>query len=490
MDAVSTPGHVTMERDSPPIASRATPSARASSLQHPAGFLAPRFNLGSWLHAMHSAYCYVFMAIWALLSDGAAMAWRWPAILLSQPNESEPRRARTFDLVLLGHLLARRLKREGVCLPASEFARIWTDRVVPGAVPRGCTWQLGMTAVVTGLTSGYGRQFNGTVGRISSDTQDGRVTLIVKGPQGIISGGIPEGNLKAVTGSIDVLAAWQRLPIESRSQAPAVQAPQPRPTPAVHDAIAQFKKAKVEALVLAGANLADVDAKGRTALHVALDSLEEEAPEEEDEEEGAEDAAVGGGRGLALRPLLQLPMALARALLHYSVGAPSPASRADWLALVQWVLHHQADLNVRDEHERAPIHIAVMAGLHDVVRSLLEAGADPTLRCKGGSTLRHAAIRGDAKMIELLLLKQAPGSRLPSQASADYTDGFVNGKDKNGWTPLGLAARGGYVTAVERLLEGGADPAASLLDGKTALEIARLNKKEAVVSLLVSAAHS
>jgi len=270
-----------MERDSPPIASRASTSARASGLQRSAGFLAPRFNLGSWLHAMHSAYCYVFMAIWALLSDGAAMAWRWPAILLSQPNESEPRSARTFDLVLLGHLLARRLKREGVCLPASEFARIWTDRVVPVAVPSGCTWQLGMTAVVTGLTSGYGRQFNGTVGRISSDMQDGRVTLIVKGPQGIISGGIPEGNLKAVTGSIDVLAAWQRLPIESRSQAPAVQAPQPRPTPAVHDAIAQCKRRKIEALVLAGANLADVDAKGRTALHVALDSLEEEAPEEE-----------------------------------------------------------------------------------------------------------------------------------------------------------------------------------------------------------------
>jgi ankyrin repeat protein len=59
---------------------------------------------------------------------------------------------------------------------------------------------------------------------------------------------------------------------------------------------------------------------------------------------------------------------------------------------------------------------------------------------------------------------------------------------RGGWTALGLASRAGHVAIVEALLEGGADPAAVVVNGKTALDIARLNQKGAIVALLESTA--
>ena len=61
---------------------------------------------------------------------------------------------------------------------------------------------------------------------------------------------------------------------------------------------------------------------------------------------------------------------------------------------------------------------------------------------------------------------------------------FVNGMGRDGWSALGLAARAGDVIIVKALLDAGADRAATMKNGKTALELARLNKKSAVVKLL------
>ena len=83
---------------------------------------------------------------------------------------SEPSRARALDLALLGQLLASRLADPtdgGKTGQAACFARLWARRIVPLAIGEGCTWQLGMTAMIHGLTSPAGRLFNGRVGRIS-----------------------------------------------------------------------------------------------------------------------------------------------------------------------------------------------------------------------------------------------------------------------------------------------------------------------------------
>ena len=146
-----------------------------------------------------------------------------------------------------------------------------------------------------------------------------------------------------------------------------------------------------------------------------------------------------------------------------------------------------ADLDARDAQDRAPVHIAVQAGAHDAVRSLVAAGADPTLACsKGGNTLRQATVDGDATMVAILLAAAAKPERAAGYALALHE--FTNSVFKDGWTALGLAARGGKAAVAQALLAGGADPAAVIkANGKTALEIARVNKKSSVAELLEAA---
>ena len=52
-------------------------------------------------------------------------------------------------------------------------------------------------------------------------------------------------------------------------------------------------------------------------------------------------------------------------------------------AAVQWLLDHGADPNARWSHwdaEVTPLHLAVLGNHAEVVRSLLQAGADPRIR--------------------------------------------------------------------------------------------------------------
>ena len=134
--------------------------------------------------------------------------------------------------------------------------------------------------------------------------------------------------------------------------------------------------------------------------------------------------------------------------------------------------------------ERTPLHVAVRSGLGElaleVARSLIDAGADPALLCKGRSTLHEAAIQREAPMAAMLLA--AAKSAQPSE----YLD-YINCIGRDGWSALGLAARAGDAAVVGALIDAGADSSVVMPTGKTALEIARLNKKGAgVVKLLES----
>ena len=54
---------------------------------------------------------------------------------------------------------------------------------------------------------------------------------------------------------------------------------------------------------------------------------------------------------------------------------------------------------------------------------------------------------------------------------------------KGGFTPLAAAARAGALKAIPLLLEAGADPDAPTASGKSARQLAVINKKTAVVEL-------
>ena len=418
---------------------------------------------------------------------------------------SEPSRARALDLALLGQLLAARLAHDddgGTPKRGAGFARLWAQRIVPLAIDEGCEWQLGMTAMIQGLTSPAGSAFNGKVGRISerlpgATPSDSRWELLVEGPQGVGSVNVRPANLRAPSSVAAVLAVWRLVPNRSQESPAALRLAE------LHAAVTDGEQHTVQALLLGGGvGLSASDAKGRTALHVALERLaqaaEEEAAEEAEEETEAEvEAAADGAQG---------PPSVVTADVQADLAQAQAELQAKLMAMVGWLLDradivqglphcpnpNHVDVNARDLHGRTPIYIAARAGLHDVARRLLAAHADPTLGPAGRPPLHEATARGDAALVKLILAGAAPNTAEAGEWSASHAKNArlkcVNGAGRGGWTALGLASRAGHVACVEALLEGGADPAAVVVNGKTALDIARLNQKGAIVALLESIA--
>lgn len=107
----------------------------------------------------------------------------------------------------------------------------------------------------------------------------------------------------------------------------------------------------------------------------------------------------------------------------------------------------------------------------------MAAGANPNLAnndmAEGATCLTLAAGMGRPKLLRLLL------------SSSKLDSGAVNAAEaEQGFTPLMLAARRGSAECVELLLKAGADAAAVNRQGKTALDIAQVNKRAAVVEAL------
>ncbi|TPX16523.1 uncharacterized protein E0L32_003817 [Thyridium curvatum] len=128
------------------------------------------------------------------------------------------------------------------------------------------------------------------------------------------------------------------------------------------------------------------------------------------------------------------------------------------------------ELEVPTQSGSTPLIGACESGSIDVVKLLLEHGADITRRNKLGNTpLGTAASRGDVEIVRLLL---DVGAERNPQLNI-------------GWTPLLQAARGGHHQVVEVLLQRGADPSAITFTGQTALHIAVLNGKLEVVKTLL-----
>ena len=194
----------------------------------------------------------------------------------------------------------------------------------------------------------------------------------------------------------------------------------------------------------ANGELAELDVEHMTMLHIALERL---VPDVEDEDD---DDADGPGPPI------------------------SEAARTEAIRMITTLLARGADVNARDADARAPIHQAVGAGLHDVAKLLLEAGANPSLGSKGigmTNTVLHQAVQlGDDEMVRLLL--------------RSYPQLEVDAAGQNGLTPLCLAARSNREACARALVEAGADPkAVTKFMGKSALDIARANDRAALVKL-------
>ena len=101
-----------------------------------------------------------------------------------------------------------------------------------------------------------------------------------------------------------------------------------------------------------------------------------------------------------------------------------------------------ADVNEKGKVS-GPLSCAVCWGRTDVVKVLIDNGADVNAKDDSGDTPLHwAAFTGARKITRMLIA-----------AGAD-----VNAKDSEGWTPLHMAALHGQGRIVRMLLAAGADP--------------------------------
>ena len=122
--------------------------------------------------------------------------------------------------------------------------------------------------------------------------------------------------------------------------------------------------------------------------------------------------------------------------------------------VVRVLLEHGADVEAQNEDKLTPLHRASRSGRGQVVRVLLEQGADAAAFDRNRMTPLHWASFGGYVEVTRTLLERSKD---------------VAARDKNGWTPLHWAAFEGRVEVVRILLKRGVDATVRDKAGRTPL---------------------
>jgi ankyrin repeat protein len=120
------------------------------------------------------------------------------------------------------------------------------------------------------------------------------------------------------------------------------------------------------------------------------------------------------------------------------------------------------------------LHFAAFFGRYEAAALLIERGAEVDAFGRGwmtGTAMHSAVSRLQSDVVRILL-----------EAGAN-----PNVRQSAGWTPLHAAAMNGDVTSVELLLASGADPTATNDEGRSVIDLATEKGDEATVDLIRSA---
>jgi ankyrin repeat protein len=154
----------------------------------------------------------------------------------------------------------------------------------------------------------------------------------------------------------------------------------------------------------------------------------------------------------------------ALATLVFYAGAITLNLREGNVRMALDALRRGARTDTRDWRGQSPLHLAVSAGLPEMVRALLEAGAAVAARDEKGATPLHA--------VPPVETPGGPQRQIFELLAAGGAD--LNARDAAGRTPLAAFAANCFAeTAVEWLLSRGADPEVADAEGVTALGAAR-----------------
>lgn len=149
--------------------------------------------------------------------------------------------------------------------------------------------------------------------------------------------------------------------------------------------------------------------------------------------------------------LFKAKLTAADACADFHVSAPSWMHfRSDTTRRFITLLHGACSVY----RSRAKSKVTRAAGVLDIIRVLLAAGADPNVRCEVPAYSQFGA------MPPLFIAPSAAIARMLIEASADVNAVVTNKRDDGeeySWTALGVATEKGYDDVVNVLLDNGAE---------------------------------
>ena len=224
-----------------------------------------------------------------------------------------------------------------------------------------------------------------------------------------------------------------------------------------------------------------------------------------DPNSGGWDASIGGPLQEDVAVVALLLDAGADIHAHDEKGGTAlmSAAKRGHLPVVELLLERGATVDASDEGGHTALHWAAIRGDYpEMVRRLIDAGADVSRQSKNGTALTAAAMMGHLATVNVLLAAGADVStpeRILKATALSLASSFghsavvrvliaagadVDHRDQKGWTALIYASKEGHLKVVQALLDAGANANMVSWDGYTARQLAEENSNPEVVALL------